>query len=709
MCLCKFKTMLTLLSLVCLLFEGAALAQTGRWVEYDLAGFGTGGGVYDRGDGCLAYTKENSRYFAIFDVRVGEWLTVDMGSVQAFEFVQTRGDVVMGWSQTMLVAYSSIKQTWDTLTYDGTVLYTSSDEINRSYNCSDKLAFFATDEKLYVFDTFLGYWQDYAFNLPGSFVSGKYYVKEDYVALVLSRSESFSMPKNVVYSAHTRSFNELEYGARVFSPITDHGFMSYTNTDGMGDAYVLVGYSAFSNEFDVLNYDATDEACQAGFLPTSGIADEYTSYGLGFRRVVTPSVEVTCDFYGYDTYNGSWASLPVSFDWTVESYYGNSHIGGQFAVDFSTLDGGVFNYFFYSGVDGSFKVKSPGIHYKSTYYGFRCGGSVYMCYDTLNAWGYDLVGDRDSYIALDLYKSANLAVGEDWGAFTRYTPGEEDTMLVYFYNGNTNDWKVAVMPYDLSISEETSPHYYMYNDWNTGEFIYYSSKTDEITKLNFTPETSVSCHIQGDLAYARSDERTYLFDGVNETITSRDFNFNGNGLGLHSGAFYESDSKTLYGYSTVTGNWTERTITEDLCYCFDTGYVGCISVYYNGNGFNKQYAYNGFGDSWVENIPEGTHVGLLVGEKTILVARSTKLYAFDPQSEILCCRGMTGNVDCSESEDPDITDIVRLIDFLYLSHNPLCCPEEADTDGSGGDPDITDIVKIIDHLYLSHEPLVDCP
>jgi len=78
-----------------------------------------------------------------------------------------------------------------------------------------------------------------------------------------------------------------------------------------------------------------------------------------------------------------------------------------------------------------------------------------------------------------------------------------------------------------------------------------------------------------------------------------------------------------------------------------------------------------------------------------------------------CCLGFVGNVDCSLDENPDITDIVRIIDFLYLSHKPLCCPEETDIDGSGGypetDPDITDITRLIDHLYLSHDPLPDCP
>jgi len=73
-----------------------------------------------------------------------------------------------------------------------------------------------------------------------------------------------------------------------------------------------------------------------------------------------------------------------------------------------------------------------------------------------------------------------------------------------------------------------------------------------------------------------------------------------------------------------------------------------------------------------------------------------------------CCFGVTGNVDCSEIEEPDISDITRLIDFLYISHAELCCPDEADVDASGSDPDISDITYLIDHLYLSHKDLPEC-
>lgn len=63
-----------------------------------------------------------------------------------------------------------------------------------------------------------------------------------------------------------------------------------------------------------------------------------------------------------------------------------------------------------------------------------------------------------------------------------------------------------------------------------------------------------------------------------------------------------------------------------------------------------------------------------------------------------------GDVNCSGGQ-PDIADITRLIDFLYLSHAPLCDQLIADVNGSGGMPDISDITAIIVFLYLSHEPL----
>ncbi|MDD3733012.1 MAG: hypothetical protein PHU88_11625 [candidate division Zixibacteria bacterium] len=74
-----------------------------------------------------------------------------------------------------------------------------------------------------------------------------------------------------------------------------------------------------------------------------------------------------------------------------------------------------------------------------------------------------------------------------------------------------------------------------------------------------------------------------------------------------------------------------------------------------------------------------------------------------------CCSGTVGNADCSELEEPDMSDFVRVIDYLYISHKPLCCPEEADFDGSGDpEPDISDLTYLWRHLYIDHPALPDC-
>jgi CubicO group peptidase (beta-lactamase class C family) len=74
-----------------------------------------------------------------------------------------------------------------------------------------------------------------------------------------------------------------------------------------------------------------------------------------------------------------------------------------------------------------------------------------------------------------------------------------------------------------------------------------------------------------------------------------------------------------------------------------------------------------------------------------------------------CCVGMAGNVDCDPAGLVDIGDLTRLVDYLYISRDPLCCPEEGNVDG---DPerliDIGDLTAVIDYLYVSNNPPAAC-
>lgn len=74
-----------------------------------------------------------------------------------------------------------------------------------------------------------------------------------------------------------------------------------------------------------------------------------------------------------------------------------------------------------------------------------------------------------------------------------------------------------------------------------------------------------------------------------------------------------------------------------------------------------------------------------------------------------CCVGLTGNVDCDPSDNVDISDLAAIIDNLYISFTPLCCPAEANCDGDpGGGVDISDVTTLIDYLYISFAPLAPC-
>ncbi|MEW5796983.1 MAG: hypothetical protein AB1772_11565 [Candidatus Zixiibacteriota bacterium] len=72
-----------------------------------------------------------------------------------------------------------------------------------------------------------------------------------------------------------------------------------------------------------------------------------------------------------------------------------------------------------------------------------------------------------------------------------------------------------------------------------------------------------------------------------------------------------------------------------------------------------------------------------------------------------CCRGIVGNVTCDPQESISISDITLLVDFLFISQQPLCCLAEADVNQSGGvdptelDISIVDITILIDYLFIT--------
>ena len=78
-----------------------------------------------------------------------------------------------------------------------------------------------------------------------------------------------------------------------------------------------------------------------------------------------------------------------------------------------------------------------------------------------------------------------------------------------------------------------------------------------------------------------------------------------------------------------------------------------------------------------------------------------------------CCGlytgGQTGNTNCDTEGVRNLNDIWELIDHVYLSKAPLCCPENGNVNGdSEGEIDITDIVHLIFHVYITKTETAVC-
>ncbi len=76
-------------------------------------------------------------------------------------------------------------------------------------------------------------------------------------------------------------------------------------------------------------------------------------------------------------------------------------------------------------------------------------------------------------------------------------------------------------------------------------------------------------------------------------------------------------------------------------------------------------------------------------------------------SAAVCCQLSTGNVDCDINASVDIADLTALVDYLFVSMNPLCCQAEANVEKDAV-IDICDMTTLVDHLFLGFQPLPPC-
>lgn len=73
---------------------------------------------------------------------------------------------------------------------------------------------------------------------------------------------------------------------------------------------------------------------------------------------------------------------------------------------------------------------------------------------------------------------------------------------------------------------------------------------------------------------------------------------------------------------------------------------------------------------------------------------------------VCCCIGIVGNIDLSADENPDISDLLLLVDYMFTVEVPLLpCPNEGDlnTDES---VDISDLLMLVDYMFTPNSGIV---
>lgn len=73
-----------------------------------------------------------------------------------------------------------------------------------------------------------------------------------------------------------------------------------------------------------------------------------------------------------------------------------------------------------------------------------------------------------------------------------------------------------------------------------------------------------------------------------------------------------------------------------------------------------------------------------------------------------CCLGMRGNVN-GDGENCNVADLSCLVDYLFRGGPALCCPQEANVDGSPNDEiNIADLTYLVDYLFKGGDEPFAC-
>jgi M6 family metalloprotease-like protein len=173
---------------------------------------------------------------------------------------------------------------------------------------------------------------------------------------------------------------------------------------------------------------------------------------------------------------------------------------------------------------------------------------------------------------------------------------------------------------------------------------------------------------------------------------------------------------TVHSTSCILGGLVVDMATgEDLCALDDDsdGYGNCDDncpdTYNPGQA---DWNDNGTGDACEDSDSDGLNDDT---DNCILIPNPLQEDQDSNGIGDACCCGVyaggyTGNTNCSVDGLVTLSDITLMIDRVYISKAPLCCPDAGNTNASlDGKCTLSDIARAIDKVYVSKDQTEACP
>lgn len=624
------KKFLVFTLFLCLCFY-SGYPQSAGWIETDVSESIVGNSLVNCGDNLIIYTKSNADIVYFFDTNSNEWQSVSFGSLQIFKMAMADECTAFAYSDEYLVGYSSILSQWDTVKYKGSVLAETFGSDTKGYGCSGKFAYFVTSANMfYVFDAELAQWRIYNYGIVLN-TSGinRIWAADTFVGAIFERNDT-DFAKNIAYSLHTHSFAELDQGGWYHYPDSKMtgGFVSAWSNFLTESKYF--GYSSVTNEFKDISIPMAINIVALGASVESSkfnLLDEINTLTTGY--VIGDTYHRDLHVNNFSTQSGKWYSYEINYD--PREIIGGFvwRCGGRFSLgsyidDNDDMTVGLWKFY---GETGNYVGENPDL-FKSRL--FIAGGKVAFGVGDHNLWFHSFENQQTTHKYFppddDIFYAQHFAAENYCSVFRANSTS--DTMKVFFYNGRTNRLHTVDAYKKTSGSEIATARVYAHSIGGPdNEVLFYSEEKDTLIKYQ-APETYGGNTVRNNLALHTTQNYTTLFDAGSARIYEKNFKLSYTGALGDSIFFTHTGDSEVTLYNAIKKEWRVKELDQPIY----GDYTGDVIGLCYGFSYDKYWGYSAYTDSFYELEPEGNFVSPynIVGGKTALVIRSSKIYAFSP-------------------------------------------------------------------------------